>query len=181
MGVARHDLRERGPHQGPRTPRRTRRVRLLLVGVLGLAMARVLLEPVRVVDGSMAPTLTAQERVVVARLLPGQTPGQGDLVLARAPDGELVVKRLAATAGQVVEVADGRVLVDGAPTASAAQSSADGMYFGPERVPAGAVFLVSDRLNASRDSRLYGPVPLSSVEGTVIAVWWPWDQARRLR
>lgn len=181
MGVTRHDLRERGRHQGVRTTRRVTRVRVLLVAVLGLAAVRVFLEPVLVVDGSMTPTLTAQERVAVARLLPGQTVAPGDLVLARSPDGELVVKRVAATQGQVVEVADGRVLVDGVPTAAAAQSSADGMYFGPQRVPTGSVFLLSDRLAASRDSRLYGPVQLSSVEGTVVAVWWPLNQARWLR
>ena len=45
------------------------------------------------------------------------------------------------------------------------------------QVPQGHVWLIGDNLPASRDSRLYGPVPMALIDGKVIARTgsWPWQ------
>lgn len=45
------------------------------------------------------------------------------------------------------------------------------------QVPPGHVWLIGDNLPASRDSRLYGPVPMALIDGKVIARTgaWPWQ------
>lgn len=41
------------------------------------------------------------------------------------------------------------------------------------RVPEGHCWLEGDNMEWSRDSRVYGPVPLNMVDGKVMAVVWP--------
>src|SRR3954471_17983438 len=52
-----------------------------------------------------------------------------------------------------------------------------GTYFGPIRVPAGAVFLLGDQRFGSVDSRSFGPVPVDSIVGRVVLRVWPRDAA----
>ncbi|KAK7185284.1 hypothetical protein DPSP01_000929 [Paraphaeosphaeria sporulosa] len=48
------------------------------------------------------------------------------------------------------------------------------------RVPEGHVWLAGDNLDWSRDSRVFGAVPLNVVKGKVLAVVWPLDAAKWL-
>jgi signal peptidase I len=47
-------------------------------------------------------------------------------------------------------------------------------------VPEGCVWLQGDCLDASRDSREYGPVPIDLIKGKVFAKVWPLHAARRI-
>jgi inner membrane protease subunit 1 len=49
------------------------------------------------------------------------------------------------------------------------------------RVPAGHCWLAGDNLEWSRDSRLFGPVPLNLIKGRVEAVVWPPMAMRSLK
>ncbi|KAI5251919.1 hypothetical protein E4T42_03814 [Aureobasidium subglaciale] len=42
------------------------------------------------------------------------------------------------------------------------------------QVPLGHCWTVGDNLSASRDSRMYGPVPLALIKGKVVAIWNEW-------
>jgi inner membrane protease subunit 1 len=46
------------------------------------------------------------------------------------------------------------------------------------RVPEGHCWLVGDNMDWSRDSRMFGPVPLNLVTGKVLAVCWPLREAK---
>lgn len=46
------------------------------------------------------------------------------------------------------------------------------------RVPEGHCWVAGDNLDWSRDSRVFGPVPLALVKGKVVALLWPWREAR---
>lgn len=46
------------------------------------------------------------------------------------------------------------------------------------QVPEGHCWLAGDNLDWSRDSRLFGPVPLGLVKAKVLAVWWPLRDAK---
>lgn len=43
------------------------------------------------------------------------------------------------------------------------------------------VFMLGDNSGQSRDSRHYGPVPVTALEGRVFAVVWPWSRLRWVR
>lgn len=155
----------------------------LLVGLIGLlAVARyVAAEPFGIPSASMAPTLHKGDSVLVDKLAywGHRTPARGDLIVFHAPrSGELTLKRVVATAGQTVGIEDGRLVVDGRrpPEPYTDPDAIDSVYFGPVRVPAGAVFVLGDNRANSVDSRQFGSVPDGDVVGRVRARIWPPDR-----
>ena len=116
---------------------------------------------IRQVNGpSMLPTMAVDgEAVIENRLSFWLNPGcleRGDLVTFESPlaPGRLVCKRLLGLPGDII-------CVD--PTGLKAPSSEHVV------VPRGHLWLAGDNADFSRDSRDYGPVPLSLVRGTLLA------------
>ena len=147
-------------------------VRALVLAVVVLVVGRlagvVPFEPVRVPSESMAPTLRSGDHVLLDHR--PVDPHDGDVVVAVDPtDGTLLVKRVVAVAGEAVGISGGVLDVDGVPVAEpyADRTDQGGVWFGPAVVPPGHVFLLGDNRADSVDSRVFGPVPLASVVGTV--------------
>jgi len=162
------------------TVHRRRRARLgsaaSVLVLLGVVLAVLVSEPFTVRSSSMTPTLHSGDQILAERLTPrfGHL-ARGDLVVFRAPATRaLMVKRVVAVAGDRVGLADGRLVVNGRPRAEAYVdlASVDGVYFGPEVVPLGSVFVMGDDRAASVDSRDFGPVPQDRVLGRVLWRLW---------
>jgi signal peptidase I len=154
--------------------------------VLALAAAAVALvvlslafvaEPFAVPTASMTPTLRPGDHVLVDKLAYRfGDPRRGDLVVFRPPvRGGLMLKRIVALGGDRVGVEDGVLHVNGQAIAEpfVDRRLVDSVYFGPVRVPAGAVFVMGDRRSDSLDSRTYGSVPRAQILGRVVARIWP--------
>ncbi|QWZ08704.1 signal peptidase I [Nocardioides panacis] len=161
----------------------SRGLTVLVVLVLGVLAVRLFVaEPLRIRTGSMAPTLTAGEHVLVDKVSRRHgTWRHGDVVALRLGDGRsLLVKRVVALAGERVELRDGRLYVDGHRRVEpyADPTLIDSVYFGPVLVPAGHVFVLGDNRADSRDSRHFGAVALSRLEARVDAVVWPLPPTR---
>ena len=163
-------------------PGRRRRLRLRYV-VLAVVVVVVVLrffvaEPFAIPSDSMAPTLTRGDHVLVDKLAyrGGGEPRIGDLVVFHAPQGdEILLKRVVATAGQRVEIADGRLVVDGRPASEpyTDPDAIDSIFFGPVRVPAGSVFVLGDNRRDSEDSRTLGAISTGDLIGRARARVWP--------
>ncbi len=128
----------------------------LIALLLALFVRAFLLEVVSVPSASMVPALEPGDQVLVNRflysgpafgLLPRRRVGRGDVVLFRPPfdHRQEFVKRCVGVPG---DWAGGGVL------------------------PEGALWMEGDAREASLDSRRFGPVPESSLEGRVLAVLW---------
>ncbi len=161
---------------------RRRRPRLGYVLLAVVAVAVVLrffvAEPFAIPSDSMAPTLTRGDHVLVDKLAyrGGGEPRVGELVAFEAPRTDaIMLKRVVATEGQTVEIADGRLVVDGRRPAEpyTDPDALDSIFFGPVRVPPASVFVLGDNRRNSEDSRTLGAVPTDALIGRARVRVWP--------
>lgn len=121
--------------------------------------------------------------------LPGyRTPQPGDVVIFKFPVDRQTnyIKRCVAVAGQVVEIREKVLYVDG-------QLFEDPEYakytdrrintngsdrrdnMAPYRVPQNHIFCMGDNRDNSYDSRFWGPVSLDLLQGEAMLVHWSWS------
>jgi signal peptidase I len=159
-----------------------RRVRMVLraAGFTVVALAVLLvsgwapLQAIRVPSDSMTPTIAPGDHLLLDRRHV-DTVAVGDVVVLRDPlgDGE-IVKRVIAVGGDSIGFEDGVLVRNGrAVTEPYTRDFLDGVYYGPDVVPPGTVYVLGDNRVDSIDSRHFGPVPLSSVVGRVPARLFP--------
>jgi inner membrane protease subunit 1 len=110
-----------------------------------------------VAGGSMEPALMAGDWLVARRGAPRGGRATGAVVCVRGPDGRLLVKRVAAGPGE--------------PRAAAGHRTSDAEAGGV--LSADEYFVVGDRLEASTDSRQFGPVRGWQIEGVAWLRYWP--------
>jgi signal peptidase I len=116
----------------------------LAVAVLLAIAARSAFRLFAIPTASMAPTLQPGD-VVVATPYRFSDPATGDVVVFRSLDGdELLVKRIVATAGELVEEQEGKLLVGGRPGAKLLR---------PRRQPHGVARQPPLRRDSSRPDR----------------------------
>ena len=165
----------------------------LLLTILGTLVIAVLIrlfiaETYEVPSGSMLETIQLGDRLVGEKVtLHGQDPRPGDSVTFNDPDGSgsTLIKRVIASSGQVVDLSDGYVLVDGVPLnepyvlgkpsyaldGHASNLSENISY--PYTVPEGCVWVMGDNRTNSLDSRYFGAVPIESVTSKALFIYWP--------
>jgi signal peptidase I len=151
---------------------RLRRTALfVLVPLLVLVLCRgFVMEPFGIPSESMEPTLDPGDRVIANKLAYRfGSPHVGDVAVLNGPDGEVFAKRIVALGGARVEIRDGVLFVDRRPRREpyVDYSRVDGFFFGPARVPQGAVFVLGDNRGDSEDSRDFGPIPVDHLIGRV--------------
>jgi signal peptidase I len=131
---------------------------------------------VRVESVSMEPTLHAGNFVIVNKLAYQiGRPVRGDVIVFKYPPDptqEPYVKRVIGLPGDLVEITDGRVYINGVPLFE--PYLADEISRGGEwRIPANSLFVLGDNRNNSSDSRAWGMVPMDYVIGKALLVYWP--------
>ena len=138
-------------------------VLLLLVFtlVLGLAIPA---------DGGMAPDHSAGRPVLFLRL--DRDYGRGEVICLRLPDGQTVLRRVVAVAGDTVELRDGVVYINGLAergnysiTRTAAAS--EGPSY-PLLLHQGEFFVLADRREIMTDSRSLGLLSRLEILGRVL-------------
>ena len=121
---------------------------------------------------SMEPTLKIGDRLVMEK---AETYAKGEIVVFEPPTGgSLLVKRIVALSGERVSTKD------------------DDLTVGPETDPAppkgktwivkpGEAFVAGDNRAVSKDSRDYGPIPLTRIHGKVnyrVRSIWSWERVK---
>lgn len=143
------------------------------INQLGLAFS--------VVNGtSMEPTLQDGDRLLINKFyFLVHTPQRGDVVTFEDPkkEGRYLVKRVVGIPGDIVEIRDSTLYVNGeAVTEKYVDSNVEDGNFGPVDVKPGTVFVMGDNRHksASRDSRYdsVGLVPFDLLEGKVQYILW---------
>lgn len=171
-----------GPQSGKKSPPsiKLQMVHCLIAGAIAIASyffaSHFLFQKV-VVDGdSMQPTLRNSQAFLLNRVeFLFRKPQWGDIVVIRDPeDGGLSVKRVVAVEGQSVELAGGRVYVNGLELPESYLRPGTKTYsfrkYDHERFNCGQgqYFVLGDNRPESADSRIYGPVPRQNIQGVVV-------------
>lgn len=174
---------------------------LLALVVLMLAARSSFANHYHVPTGSMQPALEPGDRVVVDMRAYGwrvpftsvelrrvRDPEPGEVVVFASPaDGTRLVKRVVAVAGDRVELADGRLRVNGVALQSPQAPDAERFERrlvtlelrhggGPDIqhsvVPPGMALVLGDHRGNSVDGRDFGLVPLDAFYGRAVAVYY---------
>lgn len=122
-----------------------------------------------VVGHGMAPALEEGDSF---QYRPADAVRVGDIVAFEFADSggvtRMFIKRVVAVGGQLVEVTDGRVIVDDVPLdESAYVATAPPYTVAPLVVPEGHIYVLGDNRDDSIDSHDFGPVALAAVHGVV--------------
>lgn len=145
-------------------------------------------------SASMEPTLRVNDRLVAAleRVI---VPSRNDIVIFQSPENPsaLLVSRVVALAGDVIEIRDKQLIVNDTPVLEPWVVHLDPRVAGtddhvstlrqrdqlpPTTVPAGHLFVMSDNRDLSYDSRFFGPVPTELVRGRPLYLYWSPDRSR---
>jgi signal peptidase I len=162
-------------------------------------------------SASMESTLTKDDRVLVNKIVyKFGEPKPGDIIVFVSPEGEKaappantpyarfmdrvaiaiglksseqdLIKRVIATGGQTIEAKVGLVIVDGRQLVEPYRKSTDPISDIPaQKVPEGHVFVLGDNRADSRDSRVFGPIPDTSIIGKAFARIWPLERLSWLK
>jgi signal peptidase I len=91
------------------------------------------------------------------------------------------IKRVIATEGQTVQVKLGSVYVDDVKLDEPYRKDMNPMPdYGPTTVGKDKVFVMGDNRSNSEDSRVFGPIPKSTIVGKAFVLIWPLNRFRWL-
>ena len=179
--------------------------RTFLFALIVFLTARLLILPYQVDGRSMAPNLQDRERVLVNRAVyihldldrivgwipglsgvtddsyyPFHSPQPGDIVVLNPPQysAEPYIKRTIATAGDVVDIHDGKVFVNGVEvhepyTDGVVTDCYSSEFCTGYVVPPDTIYVLGDNRPDSFDSRSFGAVPLDNIIGKAWFSNWP--------
>jgi len=147
---------------------------LLAAILIVLALLTIKLSTLQIlkVEGrDMEPTLHRDDRILVTR--ERRTLQRRDIVIFKYPadPSKRFIKRIVGLPGELVEITEGRVSVDG--------KLLDEEYVDPQfnrsplskaalRIPNQSYYVLGDNRDNSNDSRLWGPLPADFIDGMVL-------------
>lgn len=180
-------------------------VETLLLAVLIFVGVRSIVLNFRVDGQSMEPNLQNGEMLIVNRRayvhfniswLPWESkssgdwypfgkPSRGDIIVFNPPTQhtEPYIKRIIGLPGEKISVHDGAVYINDQRLNEPYLTSATewrGIATQDVTIPQGDVFVMGDNRNNSSDSRVFGPVQISSIIGRAWIAYWPPSQAKIL-
>ncbi len=174
---------------------------ILIAIILALFIRAFVVQAFKIPSGSMEPTLEVGDHILVnkfiygirmpvvnTRLIPVSRPDRGDIIVFEypvEPDKDFI-KRVVAISGDVVEIRDKNVYVNGQPADGYTVKHTESRIlpesvnprdnFGPVTVPENAYFVLGDNRDNSYDSRFWGFVEDAAVKGEAFIIYWSWDK-----
>jgi signal peptidase I len=160
--------------------------------LIALLINLFLAQATRVYGQSMEPNLHTDQRLIVEKLsynpylrqyLSFNGPQRGDVVVIRlrTQGDELLIKRVIGLPGDVVEIRNGQVFVNGQPLDEPYLASDTHGFYGPTTISPLHIFVLGDNRDSSNDSRSFGTVSLKDVVGRAWFSYWPLDQTGFVR
>jgi len=160
----------------------------IIVFMIGLVLRIFVFSPHKVDHTYMTDTFQPGDFVLVSQLAyKFGNPQPGELVVFEHPFqvGHNRIGRIAAIAGQTIQIINKDVYIDNQPYADTPKlkhvdtrtippdySNRD--FVEPTQVPAGAVYILCDNRDEGEDSRNFGTVNIDNIGGKGLFVYWSW-------
>lgn len=169
--------------------------------ILALFIRTFIVQAFKIPSGSMKETLQIGDHILVNKfiygiklpylqttLIPITNPKRGDIVVFEFPEDKEkdFIKRVVGVAGDVIEVRNKQVFVNGVLQQGSYIVNSDPHVFpgnlqprdnfGPVTVPEHSLFVMGDNRDHSYDSRYWGFVDLKAVKGEAFIIYWSWDK-----
>ncbi|MBI5190444.1 MAG: signal peptidase I [Nitrospirae bacterium] len=173
---------------------------IVVAAILALFIRTFLVQAYKIPSGSMEDTLLIGDHLLVNKFVygtrvpftdkkffPVRSPKRGDILVFRFPEDESkdFIKRIIGTPGDVVEVINKMVYVNGKPIDEPYTVYKDSEVlprelnnrdnYGPVKVPPGQYFAMGDNRDRSHDSRFWGFLTEGQVVGEAMVIYWSWD------
>jgi len=168
--------------------------------VFALVVKTFLFQAYYIPSPSMEATLEISDRIIVNKLsYQLHDVNRGDVIVFKNPEGasrgvEDLIKRVVGLPGETVQVQGGRVYIDETLLLEPYLAAQDitgsfskppgcvGINDAPDQctVADGYVFVMGDNRPNSNDSRIFGPIPVDSIEGRAFLRVWPLGRLERL-
>jgi signal peptidase I len=173
---------------------------IVIAIIIALFIRTFVVQAFKIPSGSMQPTLLIGDHILVSKFaygvkipylntmaLPREGPRRGDIVVFKYPvdPNKDFIKRVIGIPGDVVEIRNKTVYVNGEPISGDVGVFTDSHVFagsvpprdnlGPVTVPPDGLFVMGDNRDQSFDSRFWGFVPLKDVSGKAFIIYWSWD------
>lgn len=156
----------------------------VVISILIAVLIRIFLaEPRYIPSESMFPTLSTGDRLVVEKLsYKFHPPEVGDIVVFHPPSqlilqgydpNQAFIKRVIATEGQIVEIRNSVVYVNGVALKEKYVAQSPEYELKAVQVPKGGLFVLGDNRNLSNDSHIWGFLPQENAIGHAIWRYWP--------
>lgn len=166
---------------------------VLSVGTI-IVIRTCILSPYVIPSGSMESTIMPDDHILAEQLFKYTNAPieQSDIVTFIDPKDNktTLIKRVIALGGQTIEFKDGYVYIDGVQqnedytkglkTEPAEYTESNVTLNYPYTIPEGYIWVMGDNRTNSADSRVFGPVPLSSITGRAVCIYWPFEHIQIL-
>lgn len=158
---------------------------IALVVLLAAGVSFFFCKSIVVQEGSMEPTLTAGNRVLVnSAAYKLASPERGDIVVYRNTEdakSSLHIKRIIGLPGETVQIKDGQILIDGETYVEQKDFPAitnPGLAEDAIKLGSGEYFVLGDNRNNSEDSRHVdvGNIKKKNIVGKLWFVVFPMDR-----
>lgn len=172
---------------------RSQRENLQILGIalfLAIFLRLFIAEPRYIPSDSMVPTLQISDRLVVEKVTYYfKPPATGDIVVFDPPSqlqelgyapNKAFIKRVIGTPGDVVQIQDGIVYLNGQPLREDYIAEPPAYNMLPVKVPAGQYFVMGDNRNNSNDSHVWGFLPRENIVGRAVFRFYPIDHIGQL-
>ena len=184
------------PVDGKRSELRENIEAVIVAVLLAVFIRTFVVQAFKIPSGSMIPTLQVGDHILVNKfvygvrlpflgipLVKGRKPAHGDIVVFKFPEDPRkdFIKRVIGVGGDIVEIRDKRVYVNGRLLPDKHAIHTDTRIipgrddFGPVRVPMGKLFVMGDNRDSSYDSRFWKFVDLKAVLGKAFMIYWSWN------
>ena len=155
---------------------------IVLAIIFALLLKAYVMDSRYVPSSSMHPTLQVKDRLLVNKLsYKFSNMQRGDIIIFQPPpsvDSKYdYVKRLIAVPGDIVEVTNGILYINGEPMEEEYINELPNYEFPATQVPENNLFVLGDNRNYSYDSHLWIDwLEMDAVKGKVFYRYWPFSR-----